>query len=158
MNKIIPFPPRRIDKQIARIPPLTPGPGNILATVVDNGCLGEPEDLRVEIAGLRLAREILESKPLSAHINAELPPGPDADDDAALAELCRRTVETNWHPVGTCRMGPESDPLTVLDERLRVRGIDGLRVIDPSAMPFIPSGNTDAPTMALADRAVALMD
>jgi choline dehydrogenase len=66
-------------------------------------------------------------------------------------------VKTNWHPVGTCRMGPDGDPLAVLDQRLRVRGIEGLRVIDASAMPFVPSGNTNAPTMALADRAMTFL-
>jgi choline dehydrogenase-like flavoprotein len=125
--------------------------------VVDNNYLAEREDLRLEIAGLRFAREILRSAPLAACIEAELLPGAEIDDAAGLAEHCRRTVKTNWHPVGTCRMGPGGDPLAVLDDRLRVRGIDGLRVIDASAMPFIPSGNTNAPTMALADRAVALM-
>jgi choline dehydrogenase-like flavoprotein len=126
--------------------------------VVDNNYLADPEDLRLEIAGLRLAREILRSEPLAACIKAELLPGSDIDDEGGLAEHCRRTVKTNWHPVGTCRMGPEGDPMAVLDDRLRVRGIDGLRVIDASAMPFVPSGNTNAPTMALADRAVTLMD
>jgi choline dehydrogenase len=126
--------------------------------VVDNHYLAEPEDLRLEIAGLRLARKILRSAPLAACIEAELLPGAAIDDDAGLAEHCRRTVKTNWHPVGTCRMGPQRDAMAVLDDRLRVRGIDGLRVIDASAMPFIPSGNTNAPTMALADRAVTLME
>lgn len=126
--------------------------------LIDNKYLAEPEDLRLEIAGLRLAREILKSEPLSSQIGTELLPGSDVDDDATLAEHCRRTVKTNWHPVGTCRMGPKSDSMAVLDDRLRVRGIEALRVIDASAMPFVPSGNTNAPTMALADRAVTLMD
>ncbi|MEZ5837885.1 MAG: GMC family oxidoreductase N-terminal domain-containing protein [Geminicoccaceae bacterium] len=126
--------------------------------VVDNNYLAEPEDLRLEIAGLRLAREILKSQPLAGRVDSELLPGASITDDGALAEHCRRTVKTNWHPVGTCRMGPAGDPLAVLDDRLRVRGVEGLRVIDASAMPFVPSGNTNAPTMALADRAVALMD
>ena len=89
-------------------------------------------------------------RPLSKRISHEMLPG-------KIAEHCRRTVKTNWHPVGTCRMGPNGDPLAVLDPRLRVRGVAGLRVIDASAMPFIPSGNTNAPTMALADRAIALL-
>ena len=84
-------------------------------------------------------------------------PGKDVNEDAALAEHCRRTVKTNWHPVGTCRMGPDGDAMAVLDKRLRLRGIEGLRVIDASAMPFVPSGNTNAPTMALADRAMAFL-
>lgn len=126
--------------------------------VVDNNYLSEPEDLRLEIEGLRFAREILKSQPLASHVTGELLPGPGVVDDAGLAAHCRRTVKTNWHPVGTCRMGPDGDPMAVLDDRLRVRGIANLRIIDASAMPFVPSGNTNAPTMALADRAIALME
>jgi choline dehydrogenase len=122
--------------------------------VIDNNYLADPDDLRMEIAGLRYAREVLKQAPLSHRISHEMLPGPTATDDASLAEHCRRTVKTNWHPVGTCRMGPDSDQMSVLDSQLRVRGIEGLRVIDASAMPFIPSGNTNAPTMALASRAM----
>jgi choline dehydrogenase len=125
--------------------------------VIDNNYLAEPEDLAMEIAGLRYAREILKQKPLSNSITHEMLPGPATTDDAGLAEHCRRTVKTNWHPVGTCKMGPDSDQMSVLDSQLRVRGIEGLRVIDASAMPFIPSGNTNAPTMALASRAVEFL-
>jgi choline dehydrogenase len=84
-------------------------------------------------------------------------PGKNVTSDADLGDHCRRTVKTNWHPVGTCRMGPEGDQMAVLDARLRLRGIAGLRVIDASAMPFVPSGNTNAPTMALADRAMTFL-
>ena len=125
--------------------------------VVDNNYLADPEDLRLEIAGLRYAREILRQAPLSKRISYEMLPGRDVTDDAGLAEHCRRTVKTNWHPVGTCKMGPGSDEMAVLDSQLRVRGIEGLRVIDASAMPYIPSGNTNAPTMALASRAVEFL-
>ncbi len=125
--------------------------------VIDNNYLAEPDDLRMEIAGLRFAREILANNPLSKRISHEMLPGKSVTDDAGLAAHCRRTVKTNWHPVGTCRMGPDGDLLAVLDANLQVRGVDGLRVIDASAMPFVPSGNTNAPTMALASRAVALM-
>jgi choline dehydrogenase len=125
--------------------------------VVDNNYLAEPEDLRLEIAGLRFARQILAASPLSALVTAELLPGTSVTDDAGLAAHCRKTVKTNWHPVGTCRMGPDGDPLAVLDKTLRVRGVERLRVIDASAMPFVPSGNTNAPTLALADRAMALL-
>jgi choline dehydrogenase len=125
--------------------------------VVDNNYLAEPDDLRLEIAGLRYAREILRAKPLSSRITYEMLPGKDATSDEQLAEHCRRTVKTNWHPVGTCRMGPDGDAMAVLDAKLKVRGIDGLRVIDASAMPFVPSGNTNAPTMALADKAMTFL-
>jgi choline dehydrogenase len=122
--------------------------------VVDNNYLAEPDDLRLEIAGLRFARRILAAKPLSARLSHEMLPGANATSDEVLAQHCRRTVKTNWHPVGTCRMGRDDDPLSVLDARLKVRGVEGLRVIDASAMPFIPSGNTNAPAMALASRAI----
>ena len=125
--------------------------------LVDNNYLAEPDDLRMEIAGLRFAREILKQAPLSTRITHEMLPGKDVVDDAGLAEHCRRTVKTNWHPVGTCRMGPDGDAMAVLDPQLRVRGVEGLRVIDASAMPFIPSGNTNAPVMALASRAAEYM-
>jgi choline dehydrogenase len=125
--------------------------------VVDNNYLAEPDDLRLEILGLRFAREIMAQHPLSSRITHEMLPGKDVTGDAELAEHCRRTVKTNWHPVGTCRMGPDGDGMAVLDGRLRLRGIEGLRVIDASAMPFVPSGNTNAPTMALASRAMAFL-
>jgi choline dehydrogenase len=125
--------------------------------VIDNNYLAEPDDLRLEIAGLKFAREILAANPLSKRVSFELLPGKQANNDNALAEHCRRTVKTNWHPVGTCRMGKDGDDLAVLDTQLRVRGVNGLRVIDASAMPFIPSGNTNAPTMAVASRAVSYL-
>lgn len=125
--------------------------------IVDNNYLAEPDDLRMEIAGLRYAREVLKQEPLSNRVSHEMLPGRDVTDDAGLAEHCRRTVKTNWHPVGTCRMGQETDAMAVVDSQLRVRGVDGLRVIDASVMPFIPSGNTNAPTMAVASRAVEFL-
>lgn len=125
--------------------------------VIDNNYLGEPDDLRLEIAGLRFARDVLKQKPLAGRITVELLPGPHVTDEAGLAAHCRRTVKTNWHPVGTCRMGPDGDDRAVLDSSLRVRGLEGLRVIDASAMPFIPSGNTNAPAMALASRAISFL-
>jgi choline dehydrogenase len=125
--------------------------------IIDNNYLAEPDDLAMEIAGLRYAREILKQNPLNKRISHEMLPGRDVTDDAGLAEHCRRTVKTNWHPVGTARMGTDNDNMAVLDSKLRLRGIEGLRVIDASAMPFIPSGNTNAPTMALASRAVEFL-
>ncbi len=125
--------------------------------IIDNNYLAEAEDLRLEIAGLRYAREILKQKPLSQRITVEVLPGKDVTSAKDLADHCRRTVKTNWHPVGTARMGKANDKMAVLDDELRVRGVSGLRVIDASAMPFIPSGNTNAPVMALASRAISLL-
>jgi choline dehydrogenase-like flavoprotein len=125
--------------------------------VVDNRYLAEPDDLRREIGGLRYARALLGQNPLKDMIEREILPGPAAKDDAALALHCRATVKTNWHPVGTCRMGPDGDAGAVLDKTFKLRGLDGLRVIDASAFPFIPSGNTNAPAMALASYAAHLI-
>jgi choline dehydrogenase len=125
--------------------------------VVDNNYLAEAEDLRLEIEGIRFARRILAERPLSQLISHEMLPGKNVVETHDIAQHCRRTVKTNWHPVGTCRMGPDGDAFAVLNARLQVRGVEGLRVIDASAMPFIPSGNTNAPTMALADRAMDLL-
>ena len=96
------------------------------------------------------------ARPLADIVTAEISPGPEARDDAALDAHLLRTVKTDYHPVGTCRMGADGDPLAVLDPRCRVRGTEGLRVLDASAMPLLPSANTNAPTMALADRAIDL--
>jgi choline dehydrogenase len=79
-------------------------------------------------------------------------PRPHPADDAALAEHCRRFVKTNYHPAATARMGADGDPMAVLDSRLRLRGIEGLRVADMSAVPDINAGNTNAPAMMLGDR------
>ncbi|MGL4406325.1 MAG: GMC family oxidoreductase, partial [Notoacmeibacter sp.] len=125
--------------------------------LIDNNYLAEAEDLRLEIAGIRFARKVLNEAPLSSRISHEMLPGKNVTSDSDLADHCRRTVKTNWHPVGTCRMGRPDDPMAVLDPQLNVRGMEGLRVIDASAMPFVPSGNTNAPTMALASRAVDFM-
>lgn len=125
--------------------------------IIDNNYLADPDDVRLEILGLRYAREILASQPMMSRINHELIPGSKVTSDEDLATHCRRTVKTNWHPVGTCRMGEPNDAMTVVDPKLRVRGMDGLRIIDASVMPFIPSGNTNAPTMAVASQGVDFM-
>jgi choline dehydrogenase len=125
--------------------------------LVDSNYFGEPDDLRLSIAGLRRARDVLAASPVREMIDAEIFPGSAVASDEALAAHCRRTVKTNYHPVGTCRMGADGDPLAVLAKDLRVRGVDGLRVIDASVMPAIVSGNTNAPAMAIAARAVAIM-
>ena len=125
--------------------------------LVDSQFFGHPEDLRLTIAAIRFAREVLATRPLADIVARELLPGRAARSDEAIAAHCRRMVKTNYHPVGTARMGREDDPMAVLDTRLRVRGIERLRVIDCAAMPTIPSGNTNAPALALADRAVSLM-
>ncbi len=125
--------------------------------LVDSNFFGHPDDLHLTIASMRFARRLLGTMPSAALIDHEMLPGAEAQDDASLHAFCKKFVKTNYHPVGTARMGPDGDPMGVLDSRLRVRGIASLRVIDCSAMPFIPSGNTNAPALAMGDRAVALI-
>jgi choline dehydrogenase len=127
------------------------------APQVDPQFFGNPDDLRLTVAGLRYAREVLATSPVREMVEREIFPGPEVSSDEALAEHCRKTVKTNYHPVGTCRMGRETDEQAVVTPDLRVRGIAGLRIVDASIMPAIPSGNTNAPVLAIADKAVDLM-
>ncbi|UVF20366.1 GMC family oxidoreductase N-terminal domain-containing protein [Microvirga terrae] len=124
---------------------------------VDPQFFGHPDDLRLSIAGLRYAREVLATSPVREMVAREIFPGPGTASDADLADHCRRTVKTNYHPVGTCRMGTDEDPHAVVTPDLSVRGIAGLRIVDASIMPTIPSGNTNAPVLAIADKAVDII-
>ena len=117
--------------------------------------LTEPEDVAALVAGVKLAREIAAEEPLAAAAGRELFPGPDVQGDDDIEADVRRRVELIYHPVGTCRMG--SDDGAVVDPELRVRGVEGLRVVDASIMPLIPGGNTNAPTIMVAERAADLI-
>ncbi|OYX04026.1 MAG: sorbosone dehydrogenase, partial [Rhizobiales bacterium 32-66-8] len=126
--------------------------------LVNCNFFGHPDDLRLTIAALATARQLLATEPFRDKIAEELLPGADVmDDPAALTRYCGQTVKTNYHPVGTLRMGPDSDPSAVVGPDLKVRGIDGLRVIDCSIMPAIVSGNTNAPAMAIGSKAASLI-
>jgi choline dehydrogenase len=114
-------------------------------------------DRRTVIAGMKAAREIAATRAMSPYVRSERKPGPQARDNEALLQFARDTGATIFHPSGTCMMGPEADPLAVLDERLRVRGIQGLRVVDCSAMPTLVSGNTNAPVIMMAEKAVDMI-
>ena len=94
---------------------------------------------------------------MAPYVRSERKPGRQAGDDRALLQFARDSGATIFHPSGTCTMGPESDPRAVLDERLRVRGIQGLRVVDCSAMPTLVSGNTNAPVIMMAEKAVDMI-
>jgi len=95
--------------------------------------------------------------PLARFQPEEYLPGAEADSDEALLDAAAKLGTTIFHPVGTARMGRDDDPGAVLDERLRVRGVTGLRVIDASVMPAITSGNTANPTMMIAEKGVAML-
>jgi choline dehydrogenase len=112
-------------------------------------------DRRVAVAGVKAARAIAAAPALRPYVKREVRPGPELTSDADLLEFCRNTGATIFHPSGTCKMG--SDDMAVLDERLRVRGVDGLRVVDCSAMPTLVSGNTHAPVVMMAEKAVDMI-
>jgi choline dehydrogenase len=116
--------------------------------------LTEPEYVDSMLAGMRIAREIAATSPLKEKVVRELTPGPDVSD-ADLEQSLRERVELIYHPVGTCAMG--SSEQAVLDPELRVRGLAGLRVVDASVFPVIPGGNTNAPTIMVAERAADLI-
>jgi choline dehydrogenase-like flavoprotein len=116
--------------------------------------LAEEADRRSMIEGLRLCEEIAHAEPLARYSQRVLfAPEGQGDDD--LLAYARATMQTLYHPVGTCKMGV--DPMAVVDPELRVRGVDGLRVVDASVMPAVPRGNTNAPTIAIAEKAADLL-
>jgi choline dehydrogenase-like flavoprotein len=125
--------------------------------VIDPNFFADPYDMRTLIAGFREARRIFAQPALAAMTGAEIEPGAQVQSDADIDAALRRIVNTAYHPTGTCKMGPDSDPMAVVDARLRVRGVSGLRVVDASVMPEIISGNTSAPTMMIAQRAAAFI-
>ena len=117
--------------------------------------LAEPEDVASLVEGVKLAREIASKAPLAEAAGREIYPGADVVDDGDIEAFVRRNVELLYHPVGTCKMG--TDDAAVVDPQLRVRGVDALRVVDASIMPQIPGGNTNAPTIMIAERAADLI-
>ena len=117
--------------------------------------LQRDQDLRVMIAALEIGREILAATPFDAFRGLELYPGKDVRTHAAMADFIRGKSETVYHPAGTCRMGVDEN--AVVDPQLRVYGIDGLRVADASIMPTLVSGNTNAPTMMIAEKAADMI-
>jgi len=123
-----------------------------------NPCyLATPEDRKVAADALRLTRRIAGAKALARFAPEEFVPGRQHDSDEELARAAGDVGTTIFHPVGTCRMGPASDRASVVDPRLRVHGIAGLRVIDASIMPTITSGNTNSPTVMIAERGAEMI-
>jgi choline dehydrogenase len=125
------------------------------APVIDPGHLMHRDDVALQIEGLRAARAISLELPLRQHIAREPSPGPAAIDDASREAAVRATSTCLYHPVGTCRMGRGAD--AVVDAQLRVRGVRALRVVAASVMPQITSGNTNAPTIMIAEKAAAML-
>jgi choline dehydrogenase len=129
---------------------------------IDPSYLSDLSDLEPLVAAVGMAREFAAAKPLGRQLRAEVAPGADVRSDASVREWIRGNLSTIYHPVGTCAMGGDSrlavSKLTsVVDTELRVRGIEALRVVDASVMPTVPRGNTNAPTIAIAERAADLI-
>jgi choline dehydrogenase-like flavoprotein len=125
---------------------------------IDPNYLATPEDRRVAADSIRVTRRIVAQPALQKYSPVEFLPGKDVgDDDAALEKVAGDIGTTIFHPVGTARMGRDDDVNAVVDARLRVIGVDGLRVIDASVMPSITSGNTNSPTMMIAEKGAAMM-
>ena len=122
--------------------------------LIDPNYLDHEDDVQVMIDGVRLARRILKSGTFEQYQPHEILPGDEADDDEAICEFIKERAETIYHPIGTCKMGADEDPMAVVNSRLQVRGVANLRVVDASVMPSLIGGNTNAPTVMIAERAV----
>ena len=125
--------------------------------LIDPNYLDTDEDKRVAVDSLRITRDIVAQKPLASFRPEEYLPGPSIQSPGEMVEAAGRISSPIFHPVGTAAMGMASDPRAVLDERLRIHGIRGLRVIDASAMPRIVSGNTNSPTIMIAEKGAAMV-
>ncbi|HUC56814.1 MAG TPA: GMC family oxidoreductase N-terminal domain-containing protein [Streptosporangiaceae bacterium] len=130
--------------------------------LIDPGYLHDRDDLDALVRGIGLVRDIAEVRPMRRICKEELAPGPDVQSEAELRDFVRHDVTTVYHPVGTCAMSGRAQLdrnriAGVVDTELRVRGVDGLRVVDASVMPAVPRGNTNAPVIAVAERAADLI-
>jgi len=119
-------------------------------------CYGQVKsDIDAMVAGVKITRDIFAAPPFDPYRGREIWPGPGTDDEAGIESFIRQKSETIYHPVGTCKMG--SDNLAVVDAGLKVRGIEGLRVVDASIMPTLIGGNTNAPTIMIAEKAADMI-
>ena len=122
---------------------------------ISHALLSDEDDLRRQIAGCKIARRLLQAAAFTPYMKGEYLPGPNTDDDEAWREHIQRTSFLGYHPVGTCRMGVDED--AVVDPRLVVRGLRGLRIADASIMPLLVSANTNAATMMIAEKAAGMI-
>ena len=120
------------------------------APLIDPNFFDHPDDMKLLIEGVKIQMRILESKPFDAY-RAKMLYSVSRHDDAAIEADIRARADTQYHPVGSCKMG--SDPMAVVDAQLRVRGVQGLRVVDASIMPTVVGGNTNVPTIMIGEKA-----
>ncbi|HUS97299.1 MAG TPA: GMC oxidoreductase, partial [Hyphomicrobiaceae bacterium] len=125
--------------------------------VIQSNYLAEEIDRRTLIGGLRLARKLLSSEPLQPYYDFEDFPGPDVETDDEWLGAAKERGTTTFHPMGTCRMGPHTDAGAVVDDQLRVHGLEGLRVVDASVMPTMLSANLNAATMMIGEKGADLI-
>ena len=122
---------------------------------IDPPFLTDPYDWENSLEGVRWGREMLRSEAYKPFVVKEYLPSADVRTDAEIREYVRQWAKTDYHPVGSCKMG--HDDMAVVDTQLRVRGMDGLRVIDASIMPTLISGNTQAPSIMIGEKGAAIM-
>jgi choline dehydrogenase len=132
-------------------------PDPTASPVIQPNYLSDSTDQTVAVRALRLARTFLAAKPLARFSEGEEEPGQSVQSDEALLDFARRTGNTGYHFVGACRMGPRSDALAVVDPELRVHGLAGIRIVDASVMPTMPSANTYASTLMIAEKGADLI-
>jgi choline dehydrogenase len=125
--------------------------------MIDPHYLEHPDDQKVMVDGVRRARKILAAPSFDKYPSWEIGPGPYAQSDEEILAFIRKKSETIYHPIGTCKMGDVSDVMTVVDSDLKVKGVKGLRVVDASVMPTLVGGNTNAPTIMIAERCADLI-
>jgi choline dehydrogenase len=129
----------------------------LAAPLIQPNYLSTEADRKIAVDALRLTRMISAAPALQKYAPTEFMPGPSYESDEALVEAAGNIGTTIFHPVGTCKMGPASDPVAVVDARLRVHGVAKLRVVDASIMPTIVSGNTNSPVIMIAERGAAMI-
>lgn len=127
------------------------------APLIDPDYWSDPQDKALAIKGLRLAREIMRQPALRRYVQTEVLPGGGRESDQDLFDYACAHAKTDHHPVGTCRMGRADDPASVVTQDLKLVGMEGLRVVDASVMPLVPSCNTNAPTIMVAEKAADLI-
>jgi choline dehydrogenase len=127
------------------------------APVIQPNYLAAESDRRVLLAGMKLARRLLSTRALSRFYDREEFPGPQVQSDEELLGAAKQRGTTTFHLMGTCRMGPAGDPTSVVDDELKVRGLEGLRVVDASIMPTMPSANLNASVLMIAEKAADMI-